>query len=335
MGSRYEGPMKLSKWPINSTTGFGPDYDESCLIDVESGPIHRQINLVCVMQEPTRLVLCPYCGLAQPVVRQCCVACGGYFEPLSRHATQIGMGPWFVRDPSHPFRPGCSYEVLRRRIEAGKIDATTVLRGPTTRQFWAVAMNVPGVAHLLGYCHACSQQVEPSLKVCLHCSAQFRSVPHRNEMGLLYPTAQRAAAAAGALERQVIDARQTLAGLQPADAPVAPPLPAATLPATDPLGDLAAHAALDDPTASARLRSLADAPVPGASTVHADRHLRLKRRRRAAVQKLASGVRDGAVRLSRLRPWHRIERISLVLIGLNAVMFVVLVVLATIWMGKP
>src|SRR5690348_425633 len=104
--------------------------------------------------DPSKLVLCPYCGHAQPAADRC-EECRGLFEPLSRRATQISMGPWFIRDKANPFRPGCSYEVLRKQIAAGKIKPTTVLRGPTTRQFWSVARNVPGVAHLLGYCHRC------------------------------------------------------------------------------------------------------------------------------------------------------------------------------------
>ena len=47
-----------------------------------------------------------------------CEECGGLFEPLSRQATQISMGPWYIRDRNNPYRPGCSYEVLLKQIEA-------------------------------------------------------------------------------------------------------------------------------------------------------------------------------------------------------------------------
>ena len=105
-----------------------------------------------------RLTLCPYCGNTQSGGDKC-GQCGGLFEPLSRKATQISMGPWYIRDPRMPFRPGCSFVVIKRQAKAGKIKSTTVLRGPTTRQFWSVARNVPGVAHLIGYCHDCAEKI--------------------------------------------------------------------------------------------------------------------------------------------------------------------------------
>ncbi len=122
-----------------------------------------------------RLVLCPYCGHTQAnPVR--CEQCKGLFEPFSRKATQIAMGPWFIRDSANPFRPGCSYETLKRQIEMGRVKATSILRGPTTRQFWSVARNVPGVAHLVGSCHRCNAKVDPKDKRCPSCGEAFRSV---------------------------------------------------------------------------------------------------------------------------------------------------------------
>ena len=64
------------------------------------------------MSKENKIILCPYCGNTQKTPDRC-EGCGGLFEPLSRKATQIKMGPWFIRDKNNPFRPGCSYEVLR------------------------------------------------------------------------------------------------------------------------------------------------------------------------------------------------------------------------------
>ena len=149
-----------------------------------------------------QIVLCPYCGQTQ-VRSHKCNACGGLFEPLSRRATQIAMGPWYLRDKHQPFRPGFSYPVLRQMIQNGRVSATTVLRGPTTRQFWSIARNVPGVAHLLGYCHQCHRRVEtdPSPANCPHCEARFKSVRQRNELGLQFPTRRAAESAQRALNR--------------------------------------------------------------------------------------------------------------------------------------
>ncbi len=152
-----------------------------------------------------RAILCPYCGYTQPQRGKTnrCDVCGGLFEPLSRRATQIAMGPWFIRDQRNPFRPGCSFDVIKKLVEAGKIGPTTVVRGPTTRQFWSIARNVPGLCHLLGFCHACRQQIEPGLKQCPLCEAEFREPHHRNELGLMYPNHQSAEAAQRALDREL------------------------------------------------------------------------------------------------------------------------------------
>ncbi len=135
----------------------------------------------------TRTILCPYCGHMQNGGDKCDL-CGGLFEPLSRKATQIAMGPWFLRDSRMPFRPGCSYEVIKKQAKAGRIKPATVLRGPTTKQFWSVARNVPGIAHLIGYCHDCGEKVDPASTTCRHCGTAFSEPDERNELGLMYMT---------------------------------------------------------------------------------------------------------------------------------------------------
>jgi hypothetical protein len=125
------------------------------------------------------------------------------FEPLSRKATQIAMGPWFIRDRNIPFRPGCSYDVLKKQIQAGRIKPNTVMRGPTTHQFWSVARNVPGVSHLLGYCHECNASVQPTDSVCPQCDTKFPVPSSRNKLGLLYPHQVDVDVAQEALDREI------------------------------------------------------------------------------------------------------------------------------------
>jgi len=149
-----------------------------------------------------KLILCPYCGATQTGGDRCKV-CGGLVEPLSRRATQISMGPWYIRDKKVPFRPGCSYDVLVKQIKAGRVKPTTILRGPTTRQFWSVARNVAGLAHLLGYCHRCGAHVKAADKKCHACGEPFVEPRDRNELGLLYTTEKEAAAAQRALDREI------------------------------------------------------------------------------------------------------------------------------------
>ncbi|MGP1272649.1 MAG: hypothetical protein ACTS22_04895 [Phycisphaerales bacterium] len=129
------------------------------------------------------MVLCPYCGSTSPDMRVCS-HCGGHFDLLSRQRTQNAMGPWFVRDQIKPFHPGCSYATLRRMALRGRIRLDTVLRGPTTRQFWSFARNTPGVAHLLGVCHACGTRVTNSQSRCQQCDASFLVSSERQHLGL-------------------------------------------------------------------------------------------------------------------------------------------------------
>ena len=131
----------------------------------------------------TKVVICPYCGETQPAGERC-RACGGFFEPHSRQATHNAMGPWFVRDDTRPYQPGCSYETLVRMIRSGRVTKYTIIRGPSTRQFWTVAKHVPGIAHLLGYCPNCDAQVEAHDLGCHACGLQFGAYLDRNYLGL-------------------------------------------------------------------------------------------------------------------------------------------------------
>ncbi len=133
--------------------------------------------------------LCPYCGhgheLAPGKPRPLqCEACKGRFEPLSRQATQNAMGPWQVRDETQPFRPPCSYETIVKLAQRGKIGPTTIVRGPTTRQFWSYARDTPGVAAVLGFCHSCHTPIGAEDANCPSCDAVLRPVTDRQQLGL-------------------------------------------------------------------------------------------------------------------------------------------------------
>lgn len=130
-----------------------------------------------------KLVICPYCGQTQPLADRC-RSCSGLFEPLSRQATHNSMGPWFIRDENRPFQPGCSFETILRLIERGKITSRTIMRGPTTRQFWTIAKRVPGISHRLGICHECEASVNPDDQACPVCGAAFTVYLDRNSLGL-------------------------------------------------------------------------------------------------------------------------------------------------------
>jgi hypothetical protein len=128
-------------------------------------------------------VLCPYCG-RPTLLGAKCEQCRGLLDPLSRQATQNSMGPWFLHDPQNPFRPGCSYDVIRDMVRRGRITAQTVLRGPTTRQYWMIAARAPSIANLLGKCHNCQEAVAGTEVTCHACGADFSPELDRQFMGL-------------------------------------------------------------------------------------------------------------------------------------------------------
>jgi len=135
------------------------------------------------MSESQSQEVCPYCGHS-PVGGPRCAVCNGLFEPLSRQATQNAMGPWFIRDESQPFRPGCSYETIARLIERGKVNAETIVRGPTTHQFWKRVGQVQGLSHLVGVCYECGERVGRGDVCCEFCGMPFTAERDRDTLGL-------------------------------------------------------------------------------------------------------------------------------------------------------
>lgn len=132
---------------------------------------------------PLARQLCPYCGHLQSGAEEC-EQCKGLFEPLSRQATQNSMGPWQLRDAAKPFAPGFSYDVLKMMVARGRITSASIIRGPTTNQFWSFAIDVPGVAALLGRCHSCRGSVSAEEYMCRACGAVLTPATDRQSLGL-------------------------------------------------------------------------------------------------------------------------------------------------------
>jgi sarcosine oxidase delta subunit len=130
-------------------------------------------------------LLCPFCGersVAEGTTQ--CGACGARTDLLSRQATQNEMGPWFVRDETAPFRPGCRLETIERWARSGRLTRDTVIRGPSTHQNWMPAVRVPGVARLFGVCHACEGAVRLEEMICGACGAALHAERDRQHLGL-------------------------------------------------------------------------------------------------------------------------------------------------------
>jgi hypothetical protein len=73
---------------------------------------------------------------------------------------------------------------MQMLVARGRIGRETIVRGPSTRQFWMFARNTPGIAHLLGECHACHRPASPSAASCTHCQAAFGVEEDRQYLGL-------------------------------------------------------------------------------------------------------------------------------------------------------
>lgn len=130
-----------------------------------------------------RSLVCPYCGTVTPDSGRC-ADCAGRFDALSRQATQNQMGPWSIRDDRQPHRPGCTFDTIERLIRQDSIGPNSVLRGPTTRQFWTLARHTPGVAHLLELCYSCQSSVKTDAFACPNCHASFSVERDRQHLGL-------------------------------------------------------------------------------------------------------------------------------------------------------
>jgi len=179
-----------------------------------------------------RVVVCPYCGDRSSDLTRC-GTCGGRFDPLSRQSSQNAMGPWFIRDASKPHGPGCSLSTLRALIARGVIKPSTVLRGPTTNQFWTPASRVPGVGHLLGACHACGASTQDAAFACGHCGAGFHTPEDRQHMGLM--EARVLPGQASATRIAALTGDSSTQAFRPAPAFAGTPEPFGDLPATEPL----------------------------------------------------------------------------------------------------
>lgn len=151
---------------------------------------------MAISDEPLTLQdLCPFCGepndlapgpgSADAAGTPRCRACLAFLDPLSRQVTHSHMGPWFIRDVTRPHYPGVSYEVIAGLIARGDITRESAIRGPGTGQFWMRAALVPGIAHLLGSCHACGAEVSRADGRCHSCGASFPRFPDRDRLGLV------------------------------------------------------------------------------------------------------------------------------------------------------
>lgn len=93
--------------------------------------------------------------------------------PSTRRSTGERIGPWFVLQRKNPTAPGLRLSVLLTLARRGHVTPKSIVRGPTTGQFWRYAAQVKGLSRVFGLCWHCGASVSPDATTCPKCrSAQ-------------------------------------------------------------------------------------------------------------------------------------------------------------------
>ena len=118
--------------------------------------------------------VCPFCGTKRADPADACPKCTMRDTPATRAATAERLGPWYVLQSRSPSAPGMKLATLRTLIGKGHVTRRSVLRGPTTGQFWTFAERARGVAREFGSCHSCGADVKPAAERCPRCGQDQR-----------------------------------------------------------------------------------------------------------------------------------------------------------------
>jgi len=113
--------------------------------------------------------VCPFCGLLHENAGGTCPRCNMEDTPVTREATQAKLGGWFVYQARNPAAPGMNFVTLLGLIERGRVNRKSILRGPTTAQFWRYATRVKGISREFGLCWNCGGEIRSTARVCPKC----------------------------------------------------------------------------------------------------------------------------------------------------------------------
>jgi hypothetical protein len=89
--------------------------------------------------------------------------------PQTRRVTRGRIGPWYVMQSRNPAAPGMKFDVLVAFIRKGQVTARSIVRGPTTHQFWRYAAHVKGLSREFGLCYSCGIDIATESHLCPHC----------------------------------------------------------------------------------------------------------------------------------------------------------------------
>jgi hypothetical protein len=122
---------------------------------------------------PVESVVCPFCAHVRADTTGSCPKCTMEDTPTTRRSTGERIGPWFVLQRKNPTAPGLRLSVLLTLARRGHVTAKSIVRGPTTGQFWRYAGQVKGLSRVFGLCWHCGASVSPDAATCPRCrSAQ-------------------------------------------------------------------------------------------------------------------------------------------------------------------
>ncbi|MDB5320727.1 MAG: hypothetical protein JWN40_2358 [Phycisphaerales bacterium] len=113
--------------------------------------------------------VCPFCGTQRETDVGACMHCSLEDTPTTRSATRGKLGPWYVLQSRNPSAPGMNFATLMVLVQKGRVTARSVLRGPTTGQFWRHAAKVKGVSREFGLCWNCGSDVAKTARACAGC----------------------------------------------------------------------------------------------------------------------------------------------------------------------
>src|SRR4051812_36397580 len=113
--------------------------------------------------------VCPFCGAQRETDIGSCPNCSLEDSPTTRAATRSKLGPWYVLQSRNPSAPGMNFATLMVLVQKGRVTARSVVRGPTTGQFWRHAARVKGVSREFGLCWNCGGDVLKNARACGAC----------------------------------------------------------------------------------------------------------------------------------------------------------------------
>jgi len=113
--------------------------------------------------------VCPFCGAVRDTIDQPCSRCTMEDTPATRQATKARIGPWYVLQTRNPSAPGMRFATLLALVRKGHVTPRSIVRGPTTHQFWKFAARVKGLSREFGLCYGCGEEIDRTANICPAC----------------------------------------------------------------------------------------------------------------------------------------------------------------------